>query len=50
MNVPVCEIDGCDSAQLLNGHASPTTTAGYYRRGEPTKEQSATQLNVPYSG
>lgn len=34
--------------QRIAYHASPTTTAGYDRRGERAKEQTASRLNVPY--
>ena len=42
--------DNVAVAQQLAGHASPTTTAGYDRRGERAKEQAASRLDVPYDG
>lgn len=34
----------------LAGHASPSTTSRFDRRGEEAKQQAIDLLNVPYSG
>lgn len=35
---------------MLAGHASPSTTSRYDRRGEAAKLKAIDLLNVPYSG
>lgn len=36
------------TVQKLMGHSSPTTTAGYDRRGEEVRRKAARSLHVPY--
>jgi len=38
------------TVQKLMGHSSPTTTAGYDRRGEEVKRRASRSLYVPYMG
>ena len=43
--------EGVDLAtvQKMMGHSSPTTTAGYDRRGERAKRKAATKIHLPYT-
>lgn len=38
------------TVQNLMGHASPTTTAAYDRRGKAVKRRASRNLRVPYPG
>lgn len=38
------------TVQAMLGHASPSTTARYDRRGEHPVRQAASRIHVPYSG